>query len=54
MLTKFWFENLKGRDHSEDLDIDERMISEWILGKLCGKVWPGHIWLSVGTIGKLL
>jgi hypothetical protein len=25
--TKFWFKNLKGRDHLEDLDID-RMISE--------------------------
>jgi hypothetical protein len=29
----FWLENLKGRDHSEDLSIDERIILEWIFGK---------------------
>jgi len=28
-----WLENLKGRDHSEDLGVDGRIISEWILGK---------------------
>jgi hypothetical protein len=26
-------ENLKGRDHSEDLAVDRRIILEWILGK---------------------
>jgi hypothetical protein len=26
-------ENLKGRNHSEDLGIDVRIILEWILGK---------------------
>jgi len=31
--TKFWFGNLKGRDHLVDLDIDGRIILEWILGK---------------------
>jgi hypothetical protein len=31
--TKFWLDNLKGRDHSEDLDVD-RMI---ILGRILGK-----------------
>jgi hypothetical protein len=34
MHTKVWSENLKGRDHSEDLDIDRRIVFEWILGKL--------------------
>jgi hypothetical protein len=29
----FWLENLKGRDHSEDLNADGTIISEWILGK---------------------
>jgi hypothetical protein len=33
MHRKFWLENLKGRDHSEDLDIDGLIILEWILGK---------------------
>jgi hypothetical protein len=31
--TKFWLENLKGKDHSKHLGVDERIISEWILGK---------------------
>jgi hypothetical protein len=26
-------ENLKGRDHSEDLGVDGKIILEWILGK---------------------
>jgi hypothetical protein len=38
MFIKFWSENLKGRDHSEDLGVDERIILEWILGEWCGKV----------------
>jgi hypothetical protein len=33
MHTRFWLENLKGRDHSEDLGIDGKIILEWILGK---------------------
>jgi hypothetical protein len=24
---------MKGRDHSEDLDVDRKIILEWILGK---------------------
>jgi len=31
MHIKFWLENLKGRDHSEDLSIDEQIILELIL-----------------------
>jgi hypothetical protein len=33
MLIKFWLENLKGRDHMDDLSIDERIKLEWILEK---------------------
>jgi len=33
MLAKFWSRNLKGRNHSEDVGIDGRVILEWILGK---------------------
>jgi hypothetical protein len=29
MHTIFWLENLKGRDHSEDLDADMRIILEY-------------------------
>jgi hypothetical protein len=27
MHTKYWWESLKGRDYSEDLGIDEKIIS---------------------------
>jgi hypothetical protein len=33
MHTKFWSENLKGRDYSEDLGVDGKMILEWTKGK---------------------
>jgi hypothetical protein len=33
MYTKFWLENLKGRDHVVDLGVDGRIILESILGK---------------------
>jgi len=31
--TRFRSENLNGRDHVEDIDIDGEIIVEWILGK---------------------
>jgi hypothetical protein len=30
---RFSSENLKGRDHSEDLDVNGNIILEWILGR---------------------
>jgi hypothetical protein len=33
MHTIFWLENLKGKDHFEDLGIDGKTKLEWILGK---------------------
>jgi len=54
MHTKFWLENLKGRDHSEDLDVDGRVILQWILQKYGGKLWTGFMWLKIKTSGGLL
>jgi hypothetical protein len=34
MYRIFWSENLKGRDHSEDIDVDGKIILEWIFGKV--------------------
>jgi hypothetical protein len=30
---KIWLESLTGRDHLEDLSIDEKIVLKWILGK---------------------
>jgi hypothetical protein len=54
MYTKFWFQNLKKRYHSEDVGVDGRIILKWILNKLHGEMWTGFIWLWIGTSGRLL
>lgn len=33
MHTKFYFENLKGRDHLEEIDVDRRKMLKWFLEK---------------------
>jgi len=38
----------------EDLSVDGKLILDWSLGKLCGKVWNGFIWLRIGTSGGAL
>jgi len=38
MHRKFWLGNLKGRDHSEELGVDERILLEWIIGKYGGRM----------------
>jgi hypothetical protein len=37
MLTKFWSENMKGRDYLKDLVLDARIILEMILMKQSGE-----------------
>jgi hypothetical protein len=49
--TKSKSENMKGKDHSEDLGVDV-MIKERILGEKSEKVWIGFIWLRRGTSYK--
>jgi hypothetical protein len=39
----FWLEDLKGRDHYEDLGVDRKIILEWMLGKQGGRMWTGSI-----------
>jgi hypothetical protein len=54
MYTKLSLENLKGRDHLEDLDINRMIILEWISNKHIGRVWIGFIWLRRGTSATIL
>jgi hypothetical protein len=54
MHTVFQLENLKGRDHLEDLDVDERIILGRILEKYCWNAWTGFIWLRIASSGGLL
>jgi hypothetical protein len=35
--TKLWWESTEEKDHSEDQDVDGRMGSKWIFGKLAGR-----------------
>jgi len=60
MRTNLWSEDVKGRDHSEDLTIDGEILLEWMSGKFVGNLWTGVIWLgrnqwrsSVNTIMNL-
>jgi hypothetical protein len=36
------------------LGVDRKIILEWILGKLGGKLWIGCIWLRIEASGGLL
>jgi len=36
MHTIFWLTSLMGRDHSEDIDVDGKVILEFILGNTVG------------------
>jgi hypothetical protein len=47
-------ENLKGREHSEHLGVDRRIIFKRIFGERVGKVWIGFMWLRIGAIGGFL
>jgi len=48
MYTQFWSEDLKGRDHLEDLGTDK------IVEKQDRRMWTEFIWLRTGTNGGSL
>jgi hypothetical protein len=44
MHTIFLLEKLKERDHLEEAGVNEKkIVLDWILGKLGGRVWTGSI-----------
>jgi hypothetical protein len=54
MHKTIWSGNLSGRDHSEYLGVDGRIILEWIFKKYFARVWTGFICLRIGTSGRFL
>ena len=51
VYTRFWWGNLRERDHFEDAGLDERIILRWIFRKWDVGLWTGLIWLRIGTGG---
>jgi hypothetical protein len=45
---------LVGKNHSEGLGVDGKIILEWILWKYGVKLWTGCIWLRIRTSGEPL
>ena len=54
MCTRFWWGNLRERDHCGDQDVDGRIILRWIFSKWEGVVGTGWSWLRIGTGGGRL
>jgi hypothetical protein len=54
MHINLYRKRLKGRDDSEDLGVDGKIILERILGKYDGKAWTAFISPRIGTSGGLL
>ena len=54
VCTKFWWGNLRKRDHWGDQDVDERIILRWIFRKWDVGTWTGTSWLWIGAGGGRL
>jgi hypothetical protein len=37
--TRFWWGNMRHKEHFEHLGLDERVIIKWMLKKLDAKTW---------------
>jgi len=51
VYTRFWWGNMRERDHLGDPDVDGRIILGWIFRKWDVEVWTGSSWLRIGTGG---
>jgi hypothetical protein len=53
VCRRFWWVNLRGRDHLGDLGVDWRTVLKWIFTEL-DTALTGFIWLRIRTGGGLL
>jgi hypothetical protein len=44
---------VEDRDNQEDLDVDGRVISKYILWEYAGRTWNLFSWLRIGISGGL-
>jgi len=51
IFIRFWWGNLRERDHLGDPGMDGSIISRWIFRMWHGWAWIGLIWLRIGTGG---
>jgi hypothetical protein len=49
--TGFWWGNLRGRDHLQDSNIEERIILKWTFRKWHVGTRTGLSWLRIGRGG---
>ena len=54
MYTRFWWGNLREKDHLENPAVDGRIIVRWICRKWDGEAWTGLVLLRIGTGGRPL
>jgi hypothetical protein len=50
-VHRFWWGNLRERDHCGDPDVDGKIILRWIFRKWEVVVGTGWSWLRIGTGG---
>jgi hypothetical protein len=48
---RFWWGNLKERDHLEDASVDGWIILRWVFRKWYREAWTGLIRIRIGTGG---
>jgi hypothetical protein len=48
MHRGFWWGDVMGRDHMEDLAVDESVMLKWMIRTRDGVAWTGLLWLRDG------
>jgi len=51
VLFRFWWGNVRERDHWGDQGVGGRIILRWIFRKWEVGVWTGSSWIRIGTGG---